>query len=456
MKAWPAWALIVTMAVCANAQESRPTSSIAELERKLDQAVHDMKTLSGTIESLRSELDSLKQAPSQKADSAGIAPGEVQEKVPDESSKETKDELADRIIGPDLGQNEHDHTLGAKPEIFVQSRYSVAPIKGSDAAFDPNFRISRAEVRWAGKVADRLGAGVEIQYQEAPDGTPDRLLNDAFLEYYVNGHTTVKVGQFVKPFGFDVEQASSVRESPERAIFSGYFFPGERDRGVMLSGDLSFLSAPAFKDFQYFVGVFNGNRFFNDNNRQVNYMARVRKLFDKKLAVGASMQLGKQLLPPGVSGNDNERIFGLDFQFVAGRFGIRGEAVAGNRPSTSVAFQPDFFPAFRPGAHSTAETFFMGYRIAGDNNVYARYNQFNGDPVTGKNVWAVNIGYFRPIGRLSRLTVDYQYKNRPSFEDDAINGRFQITWQIFLGKPSEETSGKMDSTTGMNGISAGK
>src|SRR5450759_2017844 len=224
----------------------------------------------------------------------------------------------------------------------------------------------------------------------------------------------------------------------------------------MVSGDLSFLSAPAFKDLQYFVGVFNGNRFFNDNNRQVNYMARVRKLFDKKLAVGASMQLGKQLLPPGVSGNDNERIFGLDFQFVAGRFGIRGEALAGNMPSTSVAFQPDFFPAFRPGAHSTAETFFMGYRIAGDNNVYARYNQFNGDPVTGKNVWAVNFGYFRPIGRLSRLTVDYQYKNQPSFEDDAINGRFQITWQIFLGKPSEETSGKMDSTTGMNGISAGK
>src|SRR5450759_4992609 len=249
MKTWPAWALIVTMAVCANAQESRPTSSIAELERKLDQAVHDMKTLSGTIESLRSELDSLKQAPSQKADPAGIAPGKVQEKVPDESSKEAKDELADRIIGPDLGQNEHDHTLGAMPEIFVQSRYSIALIKGSDAAFDPNFRISRAEVRWAGKVADRLGAGVEIQYQEAPDGTPDRLLNDAFLEYYVNGHTTVKVGQFVKPFGFDVEQASSMRESPERAIFSGYFFPGERDRGVMLSGDLGFLSAPAFKDF---------------------------------------------------------------------------------------------------------------------------------------------------------------------------------------------------------------
>jgi hypothetical protein len=37
---------------------------------------------------------------------------------------------------------------------------------------------------------------------------------------------------------------------------------------------------------------------FNDNNRQVNYMARIRKIFNKdRLAVGASVLLGKQLLP---------------------------------------------------------------------------------------------------------------------------------------------------------------
>jgi Phosphate-selective porin O and P len=456
VKTWPALALVAALVVPANAQEFHPTPSIAELESKLDQAVRDMKTLSGTIESLRSELDSLKQSPPHADDSVASGTDHELGQAAPEPSKEAADEFTDRIVGPDLGQNERDHTLGAKPEIFIQTRYSVAPIEGSEAAFDPNFRISRAEVRWAGKIADRIGAGVEMQYQEAPDGTPDRLLNDAFLEYYFNTHATVRAGQFVKPFGFDVEQASAVRESPERAVFSGYFFPGERDRGVMLSGDLGFLSGPPFKDLQYFVGVFNGNRFFNDNNRQVNYMARVRKHFDKKLAVGASMQLGKQVLPPGVSGNDNERIFGLDVQFAAGRFGIRGEAVAGNMPSTSVAFQPVFFPAFRPGAHSTAGALFVGYRIAGNNNVYARYNQFNGDPVTGKNVRTVNIGYFRPISRLSRLNVDYQFKNRPSFEDDAINGRFQITWQIFLGKPSEESSGKMESSSSTGGISKEK
>jgi hypothetical protein len=125
-------------------------------------------------------------------------------------------------------------------------------------------------------------------------------------------------------------------------------------------------------------------------------------------------------------------------------------------PSTSLAFQPDFFPSFRPGAHSTAGTLFVGYRIAGNNNLYARYNQFNGDPVTGNNVRAMNVGYFRPISRLSRLNIDYQFKNRPTFEDDAVNGRFQITWQIFLGNQSMQTPGKTDTASTNSGISMEK
>jgi hypothetical protein len=34
--------------------------------------------------------------------------------------------LVKRIIGPDNGSNEHDNELNAKPEIFMQTRYSVA------------------------------------------------------------------------------------------------------------------------------------------------------------------------------------------------------------------------------------------------------------------------------------------------------------------------------------------
>jgi hypothetical protein len=106
--------------------------------------------------------------------------------------------------------------------------------------------------------------------------------------------------------------------------------------------------------------------------------------------------------------------------------------MAGNRPSTPATIEPVFFPAFRPGSHSSAGSFLATYRVAGAHTVYARYNQFNGDPVTGLNIRAFNFGYFLPVGGRSRLSFDYQFKNHPSFEDDAVNGRFQVTWGILL------------------------
>jgi hypothetical protein len=411
---------------------------IADLERKLTEAKDSVAALQKTIESLSAEVRALRQPDSRSAVVAATpTPVAVSTVSPSKEAGGTEPDathdFAARLIGPEIGSDERDNVLQAKPEIFIQTRYSVSPFDGSGTAFQPNIRLSRIETRWAGKINERIGAGIEVQFQESVEGSPEKLVNDAFLEYYATDHTTVRAGQFIKPFGFGVQQSSWIRESPERAIFSGYFFPGERDRGIMLSGDLGFLSAAAFKDLQYFVGAFNGNRFFNDSNRQVNYMARIRKILDKgRLAVGASVQLGKQPLPPGVSGTDNERLFGLDFQFTTGRFGLRGEAMAGNRPSTLAAIDPEFFPAFRPGAHSSAAELLVSYRVAGDHNVYARYNQFNGDPVTGLNVRAFNFGYFLPIAQRSRLSFDYQFKNHPSFEDDAVNGRFQITWGILL------------------------
>jgi hypothetical protein len=409
----------------SNAQDR--DQRIADLERQLSEAKGSVAALQKTIETLSAEVQALHQ-PEPKSMAAITGAKE------DGSGKtDAAQNFTARIIGAENGSNEHDSELNAKPEIFIQTRYSVAPIEGSGTAFDPNLRLSRVETRWAGKISDRLGAGFEIQFQESVEGSPEKLINDAFVEYYATDHATVRAGQFIVPFGFDMQQSSWLRESPERPIYSGYFFPGERDRGVMLSGDFGFLSASAFKDLQYYVGAFNGNRFFNDSNRQVNYMARIRKIFDKdKLAVGASVMLGKQLLPPGVSGNDNQRLLGLDFQFTTRRFGLRGEAMTGNRPSTAATIEPVFFPAFRPGSHSSAGSLLTTYRITGAHTVYARYNQFNGDPVTGLNIRAFNFGYFFPLGQRSRLSFDYQFKNHPSFEDDEVNGRFQITWGVFL------------------------
>jgi hypothetical protein len=67
------------------------------------------------------------------------------------------------------------------------------------------------------------------------------------------------VGQFIKQFGFDVQQASDVRESPERAMFAGYLFPGQRDRGAMVMTDLSRFGG-GFEGMTFSGAVLNGNR----------------------------------------------------------------------------------------------------------------------------------------------------------------------------------------------------
>lgn len=428
MKAIPALLLLCVLALTTRAQQAAADARINELERKLEQATRQIDQLKDTVQTLRAEIELIKVRKSNEATQQTTTnKNTARPRVDDVSSA-----FVERIIEPELGANERAEPIRPKPEIFVQARYSALPIRDANSEFEPNFSLTRIETRWAGRVADRLGAGVEIQFHPAIDGSPEELVNDAFLEYYLNDHTTVRIGQFIKPFGFDIQQSSSIRESPERAIFAGYFFPGQRDRGFLLFGDFGFLDVAALQGVEYFIGAFNGNRFFTDNNGQLNYLARLRKVFaGQRLAIGLSAQVGKQLLPPGTSGNNNENLFGFDFQYaVTDRLGLRGEFVTGNTPSTLLSIEPEFAPAFRPGAHSSGGHFFVNYRLTSRDNIYARYDQFNNDPVTGRNVRAFNFGFFRPIGELSRLSFDYQFKNRPSFNDDAINGRLNLTWAI--------------------------
>src|SRR6266496_992453 len=419
--------LFLFLATAASAQQPGANTKLEELERKLDEATRQLEQATSVIRSVREEISRLKgEAPNSSNARADQQPGATKQAAPENP----KAAFIERIIDPKLGLDERKKMLEAKPEIFIQTRYSALPIRGAGSTFKPNFRLSRIETRWAGKVADRLGAGLELQFHPALEGNSEELVNDAFIEYYLSDHATVRVGQFIKPFGFQIQQSSARRESPERGIFAGYFFPGQRDRGIMLFGDLDSLGKGALQNVHYFVGAFNGNSFFNDNNRQVNYVVRVRKIFDRpKLAIGLSVQRGKQILAPGVSGNDNENVVGADFQYAAGRFGFRGEFVAGNMPSTLLGIGPEFAPAFRPGAHSSGGYLFGNYRLTAKDNFYARYEQFNGDSVTGKNVRVFNLGYFRQIG-LSRLSFDYTFKRRPSFNDDPVNERLHVTWGI--------------------------
>ncbi len=402
---------------------------IEELDKKLQEARQVAVTLQNTIDSLADELVSLRKSRN------AISPQPLSPQPPVSSPQTTaesgKDKFKDQILIPDLGGDERSNRLTARPELFIQSRYSALPLQGTDVSTAPsNFELTRTESRWSGRVSDKIGMGFEVQYEPATAGMPEQIVNDAFVEYYPSDSVTLRAGQFVKPFGFEIQQSSTVRESPERGIFAEYFFPGERDRGFMIAAKLDSLGS-AWKGTEVFAGAFNGNRFFADNNRQVNYDIRVRKLFERlSLAIGVSAQIGRQLLPDAISGNDRENLYGADLQWAWKRLGVRAEFVGGDMPSTLLSLAPEFAPAFRPGAHAAGGSVSSVFKLTESDQVYSRYDQFNRDLVSGLNVRAFNFGYFRRLGDHSRVGAAYQFKNHPSFNDDLVNTKFQIIWNV--------------------------
>jgi hypothetical protein len=414
----------------------------ARLESVLLRLTQIQQNVQEEIESVRKELEGLKlkipvaeQGSEFKTREEPPGPRPTPSQTDRSAATESSSsEFRDRIVNPDLGLGERAQQFFKKPTVFLQTRYSAGKVKGvsPNEGYEANFDLNRLEFTMEGRVADKFGLGFEIQYHPASDGSSQELVNLAYLDYYLNSNATVRVGQFIRPFGFDIQQSSFDRENPERMNAVGYFFPGQRDRGILLQGNLSFLGSKLLRDVAYWVGITNGNNFFDDNNTNVNLNFRLRKYFlDKSLAAGVSGIVGKQPLPPGVQGNNNGNVWGFDLQWQKGPLGLRGEFIAGNMPSTllSLPFPEsiEFAPAFLPG-RSLAGGHVTGiWQVTTRDSAYVRFDQMNPDLVTGLPVRAYNVGYGRRINPGLRLSFDYQFKKRPSFNDDAQNQRFAVT-----------------------------
>ena len=265
-------------------------------------------------------------------------------------------EFGQQILVPDLYENEKAVDIQARPEIFIQTRFSRGHVNGAtDEDAVQNFEVTRIETRWAGHLSDRVGAGLELQFHPALEGKAEELVNDAFVELYLTPGVALRAGQFIKPFGFDVPRSSADREFPERGMFAGYFFPGQRDRGLMLMWDAG-ADVGVLKNTHIYAAVLNGNRFFADRDGRLDALFRVRRVVPSlRFAAGFSLQVGNQLLPPGdASGDDGVTIVGADAQYAVGNLGLRFEAVHGTMPSTLLALEPEFAPAFAPGLRPAA------------------------------------------------------------------------------------------------------
>ena len=415
-------------AVCSPAHgDPSADDRVKELEAQLRATQARVIELQTTLDTLAAGVAALKGEPPQKA--TELKPPE--QGAPSAGAESIEAEVRDAMLVPDLGRDERGGKLEGKPQLFVQTGIAADRIEGATRDDAPtNFTLTRLEARWAGQVTEQLGMGFEIQYGPAPEGASEELVNDAFVEYYATDAVTLRLGQFVIPFGFDAQQSTSERESPERPMFVGYFFPGERDRGAMVAADLSKFGG-WLEGMDLYGGVFNGNRFFDDSNNDINVNVRLRKSFSgRPFAIGVSLQTGKQVVPPEPVTSARATVYGVDAQWALGRLGIRAEYVRGDMPSTLLGLEPEFAAGYEPGAKTSGAAAFFDYRLTLKDELYWRWDWLKDDPVTRADVRAFNAGYLRRLGKSSHIGFDYQWKNGVTYNDDKVNTRFAIRWSL--------------------------
>jgi phosphate-selective porin O/P len=179
-------------------------------------------------------------------------------------------------------------------------------------------------------------ARLTLQIDAASSGV---ALRDAYIELiepWTTWKNTLTAGQFKWPFGFEVLYSSGDREMPERSRVIRTLFPGERDRGVQISG------LGMQERLRYYVALMNGTGTAQafDFNEEKDLVGRLGYSLGP-LDFAGSVYRGEDLVattanPAGTS-FDKDRD-GVDFQLVTPipGLGVRGEYIQGKERGADV------------------------------------------------------------------------------------------------------------------------
>lgn len=216
----------------------------------------------------------------------------------------------------------------------------------------------------------------------------------------------IKGGVFDRPFGFEISNSSSSRESPERSRIFQTLFLGERDLGV------SFEYAPyiPFEDlfgfFNFKGGFFAGNGVNPEVDNQKDFIGRLGfqlPFYDENLAIdgGISTYIGKVKLAPGKSiftlnsptlanvatseAWADRYYLGLDAQVyyslpLLGGFTLRGEFINGKQPggSSGSSSSPTALQSGDLYSRNFTGYYFMYVQNLGDKNQFVvKYDSYD-------------------------------------------------------------------------------
>lgn len=150
---------------------------------------------------------------------------------------------------------------------YIQPQFQVAQSKGAPSYNGGNFSefsnnrfmLRRARVKIDYQVPSRHGRLPVAVFTYQIDGTERGVVTrDMFIRLYEPKHQnfSLAMGLFARPFGFEVNLSSSVRETPERGRASQILMPSERDIGAMITYDRQ--GGKKKSKLKLDAGLFNG------------------------------------------------------------------------------------------------------------------------------------------------------------------------------------------------------
>jgi Phosphate-selective porin O and P len=305
---------------------------------------------------------------------------------------------------------------------YVNDERSVDELSGASTRNLDQFSIRRARVKFTYQFLPTS------RFVLQPDVTSSGVtLKDGYVEFtepWTSWRHTLTAGQFNWPFGFEIMYSSSNREVPERSRMVRTLFPGERDRGVMLSG------LGLGEKLRYQVAVVNGTGTSQsfDANRRKDVVARVGYKFGAVNA-GVSAYHGTDLVATGTNARgvefDKERL-GLDVQWVTPLpgLGLRGEYITGRQapaPGTN-----------RPVSHDVGGWYVYAIQNIGTRHQFAvRVDEYDPDTdVDGNAIRTINPSYIFHWDGHSKVMASYELIDTQTSDpdDNVFTLRYQFSF----------------------------
>jgi len=310
---------------------------------------------------------------------------------------------------------------------YLQAQYlnderSTNELSGAATKNLDQFSVRRARVKFTYQATST--ARFVLQPDIASGGV---TLKDGYLELtepWTTWKHTLTAGQFNWPFGFEIMYSSSMREVPERSRIVRTLFPGERDRGVMLSG------LGLGDRLSYRVALVNGTGTAQstDFNKRKDLVGRVGYSFGA-FDLGASVYRGSDIVATSTKATgvefDKERT-GVDFQWATPiqGLGIRGEYITGRQaPNTGTT---------RTESQDVKGWYFYAIQNIGTRHQFVlRADDYDPDTGVDNNaVRTLNPSYIFHWDANSKVMASYEFiktqRNDP--DDNVFTLRYQYTF----------------------------